>query len=252
MLTCQSACLNEALRSLHELLATAQSDPVLRGPVAIPVGNIERAVWRCGSRRAGPRWWARSTRRGQVVDLYSGGAKADHANTGQVRRGLIARHGSRRYSPSMPRQCRPLRCRRSEPALRRTVAARQSPRRATLDVIRRAFENAGVEFIDAGSSVRLLVQRPKTCQDKGRPHDLKAFDEVSDFSESQYTFIIGWNRTTTEGHAAGWSRRAIRPPNPRACGCLLGCVARSRDQRQSDLCPLAGNRSAVDRVAGFR
>lgn len=29
---------------------------------------------------------------------------------------------------------------------------------------------------------------------KGFPHDLIGFDEVSDFSESQYTFIIGWNR----------------------------------------------------------
>lgn len=30
---------------------------------------------------------------------------------------------------------------------------------------------------------------------KGIPHDLKAFDEVSDFSESQYTFICAWNRS---------------------------------------------------------
>lgn len=30
---------------------------------------------------------------------------------------------------------------------------------------------------------------------KGIPHDLKAFDEISDFSESQYTFISAWNRS---------------------------------------------------------
>lgn len=30
---------------------------------------------------------------------------------------------------------------------------------------------------------------------KGIPHDLKAFDEISDFSESQYTFITAWNRS---------------------------------------------------------
>lgn len=30
---------------------------------------------------------------------------------------------------------------------------------------------------------------------KGNPHDLICFDEVSDFSETQYTFIIGWNRS---------------------------------------------------------
>ncbi len=45
---------------------------------------------------------------------------------------------------------------------------------------------------------------------KGRPHDLKAFDEVSDFSESQYTFIIGWNRTTIEGQRC----RVVATGNP--------------------------------------
>lgn len=31
---------------------------------------------------------------------------------------------------------------------------------------------------------------------KGRPHDLKLFDEVSDIPEQVYTFLIGWTRTT--------------------------------------------------------
>ena len=30
---------------------------------------------------------------------------------------------------------------------------------------------------------------------KGLPHDLKAFDEIADFSETQYTFISAWNRS---------------------------------------------------------
>lgn len=34
---------------------------------------------------------------------------------------------------------------------------------------------------------------------KGRPHDLKLFDELSDISEGVYTFLIGWTRTTTPG-----------------------------------------------------
>jgi hypothetical protein len=34
---------------------------------------------------------------------------------------------------------------------------------------------------------------------KGRAHDLKAFDELPDFTESQYLFITAWNRTTMEG-----------------------------------------------------
>jgi len=34
---------------------------------------------------------------------------------------------------------------------------------------------------------------------KGRPHDLKAFDEVADFSESQFRFLVAWNRSTELG-----------------------------------------------------
>ena len=45
---------------------------------------------------------------------------------------------------------------------------------------------------------------------KGRPHSLKGFDEVSDFTESQYTFIIGWNRSATVGQRC----RVIATGNP--------------------------------------
>lgn len=34
---------------------------------------------------------------------------------------------------------------------------------------------------------------------KGKPNDLIVFDEVGDFYESQYDFIVGWNRSTTPG-----------------------------------------------------
>ena len=30
---------------------------------------------------------------------------------------------------------------------------------------------------------------------QGRPHDLKAFDEITEFTESQFVFICGWNRS---------------------------------------------------------
>lgn len=33
---------------------------------------------------------------------------------------------------------------------------------------------------------------------QGRPHDLKAFDEITEFTRSQYLFIIGWNRSTDQ------------------------------------------------------
>lgn len=34
---------------------------------------------------------------------------------------------------------------------------------------------------------------------RGRPHDLKLFDELPDISEQVYTFLIGWARTTDKG-----------------------------------------------------
>jgi hypothetical protein len=34
---------------------------------------------------------------------------------------------------------------------------------------------------------------------QGRPHDLKAFDEIPEFTETQYEFASGWNRTTDAG-----------------------------------------------------
>jgi hypothetical protein len=45
---------------------------------------------------------------------------------------------------------------------------------------------------------------------KGIAHDLKAFDELVDFTESQYTFIIGWNRTTKPGQRT----RIVATTNP--------------------------------------
>lgn len=45
---------------------------------------------------------------------------------------------------------------------------------------------------------------------KGRPHDLKAWDEVSDFSESQYLFVNAWNRTAIPGQRC----RVLAAGNP--------------------------------------
>ncbi|MBM4199749.1 MAG: terminase [Gammaproteobacteria bacterium] len=45
---------------------------------------------------------------------------------------------------------------------------------------------------------------------KGVPHDFIGFDEVSDFTESQYVFITGWNRTTIPGQRC----RVIAAGNP--------------------------------------
>lgn len=45
---------------------------------------------------------------------------------------------------------------------------------------------------------------------KGTPHDLIAFDEVSDFTETQYRFIIGWNRSADANQRC----RVIAAGNP--------------------------------------
>lgn len=45
---------------------------------------------------------------------------------------------------------------------------------------------------------------------KGAPHDLICFDEVSDFSETQYVFIGGWNRSTKPGQRC----RIVAAGNP--------------------------------------
>lgn len=45
---------------------------------------------------------------------------------------------------------------------------------------------------------------------KGRPHDLIGFDELADFLESQYRFIIGWNRSVTPGQRC----RVVAASNP--------------------------------------
>ena len=34
---------------------------------------------------------------------------------------------------------------------------------------------------------------------QGRPHDLKCFDEITQFTRTQYQYIIGWNRSAIEG-----------------------------------------------------
>lgn len=45
---------------------------------------------------------------------------------------------------------------------------------------------------------------------QGRPHDLKGFDEITHFSESQYRFLIAWNRSTQPGQRC----RVVATGNP--------------------------------------
>jgi hypothetical protein len=45
---------------------------------------------------------------------------------------------------------------------------------------------------------------------QGRPHDLKAFDELAHFTKSQFQFLIGWTRTTVPGQRC----RVVAAGNP--------------------------------------
>jgi hypothetical protein len=45
---------------------------------------------------------------------------------------------------------------------------------------------------------------------QGRPHDLKGFDEITQFTESQYKFLITWNRSTIPGQRV----RVVATGNP--------------------------------------
>lgn len=45
---------------------------------------------------------------------------------------------------------------------------------------------------------------------QGRPHDLKGFDEITHFLESQYRFLIAWNRSATPGQRV----RVVATGNP--------------------------------------
>lgn len=55
------------------------------------------------------------------------------------------------------------------------------------------------------------VKHPKDLAKwKGRPHDLKAFDELPDFPEAYFRFLIGWARTSIVGQRV----RVVATGNP--------------------------------------
>ena len=49
---------------------------------------------------------------------------------------------------------------------------------------------------------------------KGQPHDLICFDELPDFTESQYVFITTWNRSATPGQRCRVVSAGNPPTNP--------------------------------------
>ena len=68
--------------------------------------------------------------------------------------------------------------------------------------------------LDAGQTLELgsCVHEKNKFSFQGRPHDLKAFDEITQFSKAQYDYIIGWNRTTLPGQRC----RVVVAGNPPA------------------------------------
>ena len=65
----------------------------------------------------------------------------------------------------------------------------------------RSSGHGGTMTTDDGRVIELAgCDHPDDRQKyKGRPHDLKAFDELPDFPEDVYTFLGAWNRTTIPG-----------------------------------------------------
>ena len=66
--------------------------------------------------------------------------------------------------------------------------------------------------IDGFRSIEFGAVSNEKDRDKwrGRPHDLKAFDELPQFSESLYRFLIGWLRTSVPGQRT----RVVSTGNP--------------------------------------
>ena len=71
---------------------------------------------------------------------------------------------------------------------------------------------AGIWRLDDGATAEISGCQLEDDKQKfkGSPHDLICFDEVSDFTESQYTFIIAWNRSAKPGQRC----RVVAAGNP--------------------------------------
>lgn len=67
------------------------------------------------------------------------------------------------------------------------------------------YRNFGRNIDFGGCKEEISKQRYK-----GKPHDLIGFDELSDFLESQYRFIVGWNRSVNPNQRC----RVVGATNP--------------------------------------
>ncbi|MBK8912969.1 MAG: terminase [Chlorobi bacterium] len=73
-------------------------------------------------------------------------------------------------------------------------------------------ENTGIYRLDTGQQIEIgsCVHEKDKNKYKGRPHDLKVFDEVTEFTRTQYEFIVRWNRSARAGQRC----RVISTFNP--------------------------------------
>lgn len=74
-------------------------------------------------------------------------------------------------------------------------ARRVAPRRSSYngqDLVLTTPEGRSVEF----GGLQLEDDKERH---KGRPHDFYGWDEIPDFTETQFSFVTGWNRSTVEG-----------------------------------------------------
>ena len=69
------------------------------------------------------------------------------------------------------------------------------------DAVGRYNDSSHIWRLDDGRVIELgALQYEKDKEDwRGRAHDFYAFDEITEFSESQFRFVTGWLRTTVAG-----------------------------------------------------
>lgn len=84
--------------------------------------------------------------------------------------------------------------------------------REVLDSIGSYNESLHIWRLNDGRMIELAsIDHPKQLGSyKGRPHDLKAWDEVSEFTELMFRFVNAWNRTTRQGQRC----RVVATGNP--------------------------------------
>ena len=175
---------------LDELLAKVSAgDPASREARAIAIKHTAAMPW---VPNTGPQTEAYFC---EADEVFYGGEAGGGKSDLLVGLGLTAHRSSlilRRFNKDAKKLAK--RC--------RNVAGRGS-RYNGQDMIVTAADGREIEF----GGLKLEDDKERH---KGRDHDLKGWDEICDFTESQYVFVNGWNRSAVDGQRS----RIVATGNP--------------------------------------